>query len=1202
MTFNTSLRSIACTLISCMAIAAQAQLSTFAGNAQHTNVYNAAAANINQVLWQTPIDTSNTGAFAHYGEPLVTANNTVIVPVLTTTSTVLINAFSGATGALKYTLNTDYVMPSHGWIPSYEPVIVGTRLYYPGDGGTIYYVDNIDGTPTSPTQVCFYGLPTYQSNAAGFNSSVFVDTPITADSQGNIFFGFRVEGTPITPFFTNANGDPVSGYARIGSNGATNYAFVNNITSDSAIIHDSHNCAPALSNDESTVYVLAKSGVFDYAYICGLDTTTLSTKFVRFVTDPRPGGSQAGPLDDSTSSPVVGPDGDVYMGMFVSPYNGSRGYLAHYSGDLSQVKTPGAFGWDFTPGIVPSSMVPGYSGKSSYLLFCKYNNYTGTGGDDGGDGINTVAILDPNDETQVDWHPSAAGMVEMREVLTMIGCTPDAENPQAPNATREWCVNATVVNPSTDSVFFNSEDGRAYRWNLGQDSLTQALALTTGFGEPYVPSCVGPNGTVYTLNGTYLFAMGPVSGTVLTLDSNKAEARTNVVGDFVQFTAHVTGGGVAAGGTITFTDTTYDNFTPVTTTLGTVTVTNQQAVLSTNALQAGIYNGGADIFLGSHFITASYSGDANHPAASITRVQKVHWYQSSTSLQTTPNPVPFGQPVQMTATVVGPAGSGVPTGMVTFTDGSRVVGQKRLDGNGVATVTVNGLGGGNQNLGATYVGDTEFASSAVFVNDTVQEGTTTALVSSQNPANFGQPVTFTATVSPVDAGAGVPSGAVTFNWGGSTVASVNVDSNGVAKYTTSSLPVGEQDFTATFSSTSGWGGSTSATVPELITDGTSVSLGSDINPSTVGQTVTFNVTVFAADSGAGIPQGDVTLYDGTTALGTQEVLHARNDLQFQVSTLSGGSHNITASLVGFNGWQNSTSPVYVQVVNAATNTAVSVQPSPSIVTQQVTITATVTPSTGGGTPTGSVAFTDNGANLGSANVDASGHASITTSTLGFGNRTIAASFTGSNGWQNSSGQIGTQVQDNTTTTVASSQNPGMSGQPITFTATVASNHGVGTPTGVVSFTDNGSPLGNVPVDGTGHAALTISTLSLGGHTIGAAYAATGTWLPSSGSISETINDGTPPSIPQNVAATAGPAKGQVTIHWSASNDPDDAVNHYEVWKSNKINGSYTLLTTVTTTSVVDSAGHNQTRFYFIIAVDSHGNKSAASAKVSGTGL
>jgi hypothetical protein len=61
------------------------------------------------------------------------------------------------------------------------------------------------------------------------------------------------------------------------------------------------------------------------------------------------------------------------------------------------MKTPGAFGWDTTVGLVPASMVPSYQGTSSYLLATKYNHYLGLGGD----GQNKVAILDPN-ATQVD--------------------------------------------------------------------------------------------------------------------------------------------------------------------------------------------------------------------------------------------------------------------------------------------------------------------------------------------------------------------------------------------------------------------------------------------------------------------------------------------------------------------------------------------------------------------------------------------------------------------------------------------------------------------------------------------------------------------------------------------------------------------------------------------------------------------------------
>jgi len=83
-------------------------------------------------------------------------------------------------------------------------------------------------------------------------------------------------------------------------------------------------------------------------------------------------------------------------------------------------------------------------------------------------------LLDPN-ATQVDAHSSSGGMLIMREVLTVIGPTPDQENrsPSLPLAVREWCINTAAVNPETDSVFMPSEDGHIYRWNLASNSLDQ---------------------------------------------------------------------------------------------------------------------------------------------------------------------------------------------------------------------------------------------------------------------------------------------------------------------------------------------------------------------------------------------------------------------------------------------------------------------------------------------------------------------------------------------------------------------------------------------------------------------------------------------------------------------------------------------------------------------------------------------------------
>lgn len=91
-----------------------------------------------------------------------------------------------------------------------------TRLYYPGAGGTIFYIDNPDSTSHgAPVHQVFYTtLANYQANASAFNSTVFINTPITADASGNVFFGFRVQGTAPAPLNTTQ-----SGFARIDPNG-----------------------------------------------------------------------------------------------------------------------------------------------------------------------------------------------------------------------------------------------------------------------------------------------------------------------------------------------------------------------------------------------------------------------------------------------------------------------------------------------------------------------------------------------------------------------------------------------------------------------------------------------------------------------------------------------------------------------------------------------------------------------------------------------------------------------------------------------------------------------------------------------------------------------------------------------------------------------------------------------------------------------
>jgi hypothetical protein len=602
-----------------------------------------------------------------------------------------VKALNGTTGAERYTtLTTDYVMPAHNWIPIVNPAIATfvdngaqvTRLYYPGAGGTIMFVDNADSAShTAPARRAFFGIDSYNANTSAFNGSVFINTPITTDSKGNIFFGFRVQGTAPAPLNTTQ-----SGFARLTPSGAGTFVLAGAAANDVNIARDSHNSAPALSADESTLYVLvrsASSSVFNY--LLGLDATTMQPKYRVFLRDPRNNRvNGAATTDDSTASPTVAPDGDVYFGVLGNPGNGSRGFLLRFSADLSTEKTPGAFGWDSTPAIVPASMVPLYKGSSSYLIFAKYNNYAIADGD----GVNRIALLDPN-STQIDPHSSANSLVVMREVLTMISPTPDPSSVSAtfPDAVREWCINTAAVNPATNSIFTPNEDGFMYRWNLQTNSLSQALKLTKGFLEPYVPTVIGPDGSIVTLNGGAVFALGTGGSAAITISSSNADARTVVVGQPIAFTARVAGGHDGDGVTLRD-DVYFSSVFGFTIGLGRATLANGQATYTTASLGAG-----------THFIRAVHDASG----ASVTFVQKVHRQATTTSVTAVAG---SGGSATITATVTG-VGGGTPSGMVTFEEGSTVLAQIPLR-NGSASFTTT-LGGGTHTITATYVSDPTFA-------------------------------------------------------------------------------------------------------------------------------------------------------------------------------------------------------------------------------------------------------------------------------------------------------------------------------------------------------------------------------------------------------------------------------------------------------------------------------------------------------------
>jgi hypothetical protein len=474
---------------------------TFALNPQHTAQSPVASQQLQVIQWSTPVDLhpqySGSDLLIHYGSPLETPGNTLIVPVKTgTTGGFEVEAIDPPTATVKWTNTTDYILPPHGWTPSYSPTLTPTgRLYFAGAGGTVYYIDNPDQTGATITgQLAFYGIGNYTHS--GFDNSVFIDTPITADSSGNIYFGFQVTGS--NPL------NLVSGIAKMAPDGTGTWVSASSASGDSNIAKVTQNCAPALSNDQSKLYITVNysstHSSFTSGYLLELNTSDLSTAAKVQVKDTASGNNAYLP-DDGTASPMVGPDGDVYIGVLENPFpnNDDRGWMLHYSGDLSTTKTPGAFGWDDTASVVPTSMIPGYSGPSSYLIMTKYNNYIGIGPH--GDGHNKVAVLDPN-QTETD---PVTGATVMLEIDTILGPTP---NPSG--GVDEWCINSAAVDPATDSILVNSEDGKLYRWYLGNNTLSQTVILTAGLGEAYTTTLIGNDGIVYATNNATLFAVGQV--------------------------------------------------------------------------------------------------------------------------------------------------------------------------------------------------------------------------------------------------------------------------------------------------------------------------------------------------------------------------------------------------------------------------------------------------------------------------------------------------------------------------------------------------------------------------------------------------------------------------------------------------------------------------------------------------------------------
>jgi sugar lactone lactonase YvrE len=472
---------------------------------------------------------------------------------------------------------------------------------------------------------------------------------------------------------------------------------------------------------------------------------------------------------------------------------------------------------------------------------------------------------------------------------------------------------------------------------------------------------------------------------------------------------------------------------------------------------------------------------------------------TTVTLKSSPNPSAFNQSVAFTATVT--TGTGTLTGTVNFIDlfqgkSTTLASNVAINASSVAVFSTAQLAVGIHSISACY-NNTKDAShlpscstdnSTPALRQEVDEATSTAISSSENPAALGDNVTFIATVA--SKGGGVPlDGSVTFSDGAALLATIPINAAGVATYSTSTLANGLHSILAAYSGDAANQilASSSAALNEDVLGGSAVALASAPNPSNYGAPVTFTITVTPSASAAAT--GTVKILDGAQLIGTTALVGATNTGSFTISTLSVGTHPISAVYAGDSNYAGGTSAtVDSQVVNPAqTTTTVAALPNPGIAGAAVALTATVQATLGAGTQTGTVNFTDAGVSLGSAALNKAGTATINP-VLAAGAHSIVAIYAGdgNNGGSTSSALPLNVVLATTSTELTSTPNPSLAVSSVTFTAKVAGNGGV--PTGSISFVADGSAIGSSALDATGTATLSYASLAVGSHAMTAIYA------------------------------------------------------------------------------------------------------------------
>ena len=476
-------------------------------------------------------------------------------------------------------------------------------------------------------------------------------------------------------------------------------------------------------------------------------------------------------------------------------------------------------------------------------------------------------------------------------------------------------------------------------------------------------------------------------------------------------------------------------------------------------------------------ITATINGTTLTAQPTVT----VSAATTTTTLSLSGGTTVVGQSVTASWTVT-PEGAGTPTGTMTVSGAGGSCSAPVGNGSCILAPTTAGA---SAVFTASYAGDGNFAPSAGTATRTVSAAATTTVITSDSPdpSNAGQSVTIAFAVTADAPGGGTPTGTVTVS-DGAQGCSATVAAGSCS---TAFLTLGARTITASYAGNGNYLASSGTANHAVQANGATVSVSASPASAVTGQTVTFTAGVTGS---SGTPTGTVQFQvDGVDA-GSPVTLSGGSA---QLSTpLDAGSRTITANYSGDGTYAGGSGSLANYVVNkgATTVTISGDSPDPSVAGASYTVNFAVFVSApASGTPTGTVTVSDGTASCtGSA---PSGNCSLASPTSG--SKTLTVTYDGDANFATSSKTTSHAVNAATASVgVGSSSNPSVSGEAVTFTATVSGS--AGTPAGSVQFSFDGSPAGSpVALDAGGEATTTTSSLAVGPHSVTATYGGSATY-------------------------------------------------------------------------------------------------------------